>query len=85
MLPTPSNKPFKFSSPHGWQICHEIITDNLATIWTHEGITCHDASFPRKSGYWKFPQVPPAPPVHPKKINYKFIQIILTTSNIRYY
>ena len=29
MLPTPSNEPFKFSSPHGWQICRKIITDKL--------------------------------------------------------
>jgi len=29
MSPTPSNKPFKFSSPHGWQICRKIIIDKL--------------------------------------------------------
>ena len=48
MLPTPSSKPFKFSSTHGWQICSEIITNNLA-IQTHnyqlKEITCRDATF----------------------------------------
>ena len=29
MLPTPSNEPFKFSSPHRWQICRKNITDKL--------------------------------------------------------
>jgi ATP-dependent helicase YprA (DUF1998 family) len=29
MLPTPSDKNFKFSSPHGWQICRKVITDKL--------------------------------------------------------
>jgi len=29
MPPTPSNEPFKFSSPHEWQVCHKIIADKL--------------------------------------------------------
>jgi len=29
MPPTPSNEPFKFSSPHGWQVCHKIIANKL--------------------------------------------------------
>ena len=29
MPPTPSNEPFKFSSPHGWQVCRKIIADKL--------------------------------------------------------
>ena len=29
MLPTDTNELFKFSSPHGWQICHKIIADRL--------------------------------------------------------
>jgi hypothetical protein len=29
MLPTLSDEPFKFSSPHGWQVCRKIITDKL--------------------------------------------------------
>ena len=29
MPPTPSNEPFKYSSPHGWQVCRKIIADKL--------------------------------------------------------
>jgi hypothetical protein len=37
--PTPLNEPFKFSSPHGWQVCRKIITDKLPHDYQLEGIT----------------------------------------------